>query len=132
VPPIAVLHPQRRSAILKKSARNSFRKASNISPTIPEIRGRDHFRGDPLMLSDNKIEQCCPDCGNFRIFRFCASVRACRAFSATHHAELVRMLKNITVYINVHLIIPTTDSRSLQSLGRLADAGIPLGTKPCS
>jgi lysine 2,3-aminomutase len=98
----------------------------------PEIRDVIISGGDPLMLSDNKIEQVLSGLRklpHIQILRIGSRVPCFLPQRIT--PKLVRMLKKYhPLYINVHFNHPDElTPEAFKALGRLADAGIPLGNQ---
>ncbi len=98
----------------------------------PEVRDVLVSGGDPLMLRDDKLERL------LQALRAIPHVEIIRIGSRTPvflpqriTAELVEMLRRYhPIYINIHVNHPQEITPEMaQACGRLADAGIPLGSQ---
>jgi lysine 2,3-aminomutase len=98
----------------------------------PEIRDVILSGGDPLMLSDQRLESILKrlrEIPHLQIIRIGSRVPCFLPHRVT--PELTAMLKKYhPVYMNVHFNHPDeVTPLAVQALGRLADAGIPLGNQ---
>ncbi|MFA4921951.1 MAG: KamA family radical SAM protein [Candidatus Neomarinimicrobiota bacterium] len=109
-----------------------IRQGINYISAHPEIRDVIISGGDPLMLSDKQIELVLSSLRkipHIQILRIGSRVPCFLPQRVT--TKLVRVLKKYhPLYINVHFNHPDElTPEAYKALGRLADAGIPLGNQ---
>jgi len=113
-------------------------KSSEIQAGIEYIQAHTEIRdvilsgGDPLLLENNKLESIIKkirECKHVEIIRIGTRVPCFLPQRITN--RLVRMLKKYhPLYINVHFNHPDELTPvAVEALGKLADAGIPLGNQ---